>query len=106
MNGGDLVGVNKRAPGSGNHCTRGRSFPVLSRTSCCGSRNCMRDCESVVGVINSSVFRFSGVSRSVSTSSARQNALNECLKPFELRQSTVQNVVLSSEAISLVCVCI
>lgn len=32
MNDGDLDGVNKCAPGSGNRCTKGRPFPVLSRT--------------------------------------------------------------------------
>jgi len=33
MNGGDLVGVNKRAPGSGNRCTRGS--PLLSFLELC-----------------------------------------------------------------------
>lgn len=87
MNGGDLVGVNKRAPGSGNRCTKGRPFPVLSRTP---DRGTLRE-------ISEAQLdpRFSAFQR-YHVTSARQDTPNECFKPFELRRMAAQSVTLSS----------
>lgn len=77
MNDGDLVGVNKRAPGSGNRCTKGRRFPVLSGTP---DRGTPREISTARWNPRFSAFQEYHVT------SARQDAPNECLKPFELRR--------------------
>lgn len=90
MNGSDLVGVNNRAPGSGNRCTRGRPFSVLSRTPRCGSRNSARNRAALLNFPRLSAFQGYHIA------SARQNAPNECFRPFELRRMEAQSVTLSS----------